>query len=834
MSRVKLPPVQKSGGGFAAGIRLTAVKYAVGLADVPVYTTVAGSTPVTYPVISDSEGGFAAYADSATVNMYFNSNDDTVNNPERVELVSGSSLAGVNVIAEGPLRADEPQFDGDLQNAVAALNAIPTGFGGALYIPGYREYDALSADLEITHDKITIFGDEKPSVIENSGDRGTFFVLDDAQDCTIEGINLICQGEPAAGESAFIVNDSQDLQVRNIDIDNAPSIVELGLAARSQRSKWTNIHGSMRPEADDDWWRIYDSAEVRVADCHITANSGICRAGAAILLDPVTAASPSASVDPFKLTNCQMWASSRTEVQFVYQDAGVTNMTITYDGQTTGNVAGMTAAQVKTALVALSNIGPSDVLTSGGPLGTSRVEVEFTGALTGNTERLTVSKVAGTGYVAAHPAGRAYGAKWNAIGFSVNNQYFVGFEADDTTIAAYHYRGDSTSDESRNFWIGPSRHATKGGRVFDIEHSGGGNNFMQGFRAYGHWTFGSSSKADEAFRFAGEIDAVDLHDALLLERNYTPGVDYVGTFSCGGFNLHNIAMVAYDDGDTLLADTVWRTTADVENFQIHNNPGPSPASGDYIEHYAYANDKRSRVVRDNAGQKAAEQMSASATLTLIPSVDRYVITGNTTITDISDGYAGREITLRFTASATVKSNANLILSGDLFGGAGRTLTLRSSGSEWYELSRSPSTVSIFATADQGPLPTDGSYQIDDDLHFEIRANEKYHITLILDIVGPSTTPDGKVDFNLPSGATMKWHREGLTGSNTVATAPTALSTGSVTFGLDNNESIHKFEGYITASSTAGTCAMKLAQNTPDAGSVTRKAGSMLKLERIPA
>ncbi len=743
-----------------------------------------------------------------------------------------TSGGGSGVVYEAPLRADDPAYAGDLTVPIGILNAMAAGSSGVLYVPPSDTYVPLTAPLAVTHDRITIKGDGKPSVIEAGGNLGHFFDLDGAVDFTIQDINLICLGDPPKGESAFTLDDSQDFQAFNVDMEGIASVVKIGLVARSQRSKWINIHGTMRPEADDDWWQIYDSAETRLSDCHLTANSGICRAGAAILFYPGLTGRSDASVDPFKLTGAQMWAQARDEVSFVYHDAGVTNATISYDGQTTGNVAGMTAAQVKTALEALSNIGVGDVATSGGPMGTARVEIIFQGALAGNTERVTMTKVAGTGYVRAHPAGRAYGVRWEAEGWSTNNQYLLGFEADDTTIAAYYYRGDSTLDESRNFWIGPSRHATKGGRVFDIEHSGGGNDIMQGFRAFGHWTYGSASKEDEAFRFVGQIQGVDLHDATLLERNYGPGVDYVGTFACDDFNIHDMEMIASDNGDTLAANKVWRTTADVENFQIHHNPGPNPASGTYIEHYAYANDKRSRIVENNGGQKDTEQISASSTLALIPCIDKYVVTGGSTITAISTGYAGREISLRFSAAASLKASATLILSGDLIGGPGRLITLRSDGTNWYELSRSPTNTAIYATADQA-LTTDAAYLNDPELKFQMNINEKYYFDLILDISGPSVTPDLKVDWNLQAGMTVKWHREAALTSVTTANAPTALSTGSVTAGLDANESIHKFSGYITSTSTAGVVIVKLGQNTADAGVVTRKAGSMLKLQRMP-
>jgi len=58
--------------------------------------------------------------------------------------------------------------------------------------------------------------------------------------------------------------------------------------------------------------------------------------------------------------------------------------TIDFDGQTTAVISrGATAATVRDALVALSNIGPADVRVYGGPLGTAPVYVEFRGQYAG-------------------------------------------------------------------------------------------------------------------------------------------------------------------------------------------------------------------------------------------------------------------------------------------------------------------------------------------------------------------------------------------------------------------------------------------------------------------
>ena len=79
--------------------------------------------------------------------------------------------------------------------------------------------------------------------------------------------------------------------------------------------------------------------------------------------------------------------------------------TLTYSGQTTGNIAyNATAATIDTALEALSNIAAGDVTCTGGPL-PAAVTVEFTGSLAGgNRSEMTsdVTNITGTSVTSSH------------------------------------------------------------------------------------------------------------------------------------------------------------------------------------------------------------------------------------------------------------------------------------------------------------------------------------------------------------------------------------------------------------------------------------------------
>lgn len=91
--------------------------------------------------------------------------------------------------------------------------------------------------------------------------------------------------------------------------------------------------------------------------------------------------------------------------------------TITFDGQTTATIArGATAADVRDALVALSNIGPADVRVYGGALGTAAVYVEFRGQYAGvNVPAMTLGGTTTSMTVATATAGGSASQLWSPV-----------------------------------------------------------------------------------------------------------------------------------------------------------------------------------------------------------------------------------------------------------------------------------------------------------------------------------------------------------------------------------------------------------------------------------
>lgn len=94
------------------------------------------------------------------------------------------------------------------------------------------------------------------------------------------------------------------------------------------------------------------------------------------------------------------WRLGTNEIQVVTEGgSGLTSFTLTYAGQTTGSIAAAaTAATVQTALVALSNIAPGDVVVTGSAGGP--YTVTFQGLLAGtNVAAMTATPTGGTGTV---------------------------------------------------------------------------------------------------------------------------------------------------------------------------------------------------------------------------------------------------------------------------------------------------------------------------------------------------------------------------------------------------------------------------------------------------
>jgi hypothetical protein len=125
-----------------------------------------------------------------------------------------------------------------------------------------------------------------------------------------------------------------------------------------------------------------------------------------------------AAADPVAYFFVSQPDEGANELQHI-ANAGSTSgtFTITFDGQTTATISrGATAANVRDALVALSNVGPADVRVYGGPLGTAAVYVEFRGQYAGvNVPAMTLGGTTTSMTVTTDTAGGSASQLWSPV-----------------------------------------------------------------------------------------------------------------------------------------------------------------------------------------------------------------------------------------------------------------------------------------------------------------------------------------------------------------------------------------------------------------------------------
>lgn len=150
-----------------------------------------------------------------------------------------------------------------------------------------------------------------------------------------------------------------------------------------------------------------------------------------------------------------------------------------------------------------------------------------------------------------------------------------------------------------------------------------------------------------------------------------------------------------------------------------------------------------------------------------------------------------------------------------------------------KLNQINTTLTAYKTVDE-PLNTNASVQDDDHLFVAVEASKTYAVYGRLWWTSTSQTPDIRVGFSGPTGATMT---HSLIGQPTSATSGTGtVDTGVATAigtehtrGTINGDLTGFLVGTLVVSTTAGTFRLRWSQATSDAANVTLKAGSWIVL-----
>lgn len=160
------------------------------------------------------------------------------------------------------------------------------------------------------------------------------------------------------------------------------------------------------------------------------------------------------------------------------------------------------------------------------------------------------------------------------------------------------------------------------------------------------------------------------------------------------------------------------------------------------------------------------------------------------------------------------------------------------GSELLAAFNQVKALTAVKTADE-TVTSSTTLQDDNELFASVAANTTYELTGWLYVASTSNTPDMKLGYTGPSGATLvhsAWGQQ--TGATTNTGSPDtgvhATISGVHTKGVINGNLSILLHGTLVVSSTAGTFRFQWAQQTSDAAGTTVKAGSWIKLTPVTA
>lgn len=137
-------------------------------------------------------------------------------------------------------------------------------------------------------------------------------------------------------------------------------------------------------------------------------------------------------------------------------------------------------------------------------------------------------------------------------------------------------------------------------------------------------------------------------------------------------------------------------------------------------------------------------------------------------------------------------------------------------------------------ASDEPVTNSSTVQNDDDLAFAIGASEVWSFALFLTITS-GTTPDFRLTFTVPSGATIRIGGTMLraAGDSNNATAQHLIGDGTTTYDVNADAfATLTLQGYVVNSTNAGTVQLQWAQATADMSDTVVQAGSWLKAKRL--
>jgi hypothetical protein len=131
------------------------------------------------------------------------------------------------------------------------------------------------------------------------------------------------------------------------------------------------------------------------------------------------------------------------------------------------------------------------------------------------------------------------------------------------------------------------------------------------------------------------------------------------------------------------------------------------------------------------------------------------------------------------------------------------------------------------TADES-VSSSNTLQNDDVLKIALAASDAVEFSAVMFVSSTSSTPDFKMTFTVPSGASVRWLAEWFDGvayqSSSIVTASGTTANFAVT---GNTLGMVKLSGIVVNGSNAGDLQLQWAQNTSNGTSVTVQQRSFL-------
>jgi len=131
------------------------------------------------------------------------------------------------------------------------------------------------------------------------------------------------------------------------------------------------------------------------------------------------------------------------------------------------------------------------------------------------------------------------------------------------------------------------------------------------------------------------------------------------------------------------------------------------------------------------------------------------------------------------------------------------------------------------TADES-VSSSTTLQNDDVLKIALAASDAVEFSAVMFVSSTSSTPDFKMAFTVPSGASVRWMAEYFDGANYQGSSVITGSGTTVNFAVAANTlGMVKLSGIVVNGSNAGDLQLQWAQNTSNGTSVTVQQRSFL-------